>query len=141
MPCLSIKKEAPHRIVRRPAKHRLPVLRHSWASWIRTSGCRDQNPVPYRLAMAHDQILYSPDGNRFIFRKMSGGMELAPFPQDKRKACRYTDRLPQGGYWDSNPRPPEPQSGALTSCAIPTISTLFPYRKCARRDSNPRHTA
>ncbi len=28
-----------------------------------------------------------------------------------------------GGYWDSNPGPPEPQSGALTNCAIPTIST------------------
>ena len=25
-----------------------------------------------------------------------------------------------GGWWDSNPRPPEPQSGALTNCATPT---------------------
>ena len=41
--------------------------------------CRDQNPVPYRLAIAH-----------------------------------------QGGYWDSNPGPSEPQSDALTNCAIPT---------------------
>jgi hypothetical protein len=28
----------------------------------------------------------------------------------------------KGGYRDSNPGPPEPQSGALTNCAIPTIS-------------------
>ena len=28
----------------------------------------------------------------------------------------------EGGYRDSNPGPPEPQSGALTNCAIPTIS-------------------
>ena len=27
----------------------------------------------------------------------------------------------QGGYWDSNPGPSEPQSDALTNCAIPTI--------------------
>ena len=25
----------------------------SWASWIRTSECRSQSPVPYRLAIAH----------------------------------------------------------------------------------------
>ena len=28
----------------------------------------------------------------------------------------------KGGYRDSNPGPPEPQSGALTNCAIPTIA-------------------
>ena len=28
----------------------------------------------------------------------------------------------EGGYRDSNPGPPEPQSGALTNCAIPTIN-------------------
>ena len=26
----------------------------NWASWIRTSECRSQSPVPYRLAMAHE---------------------------------------------------------------------------------------
>ena len=30
----------------------------------------------------------------------------------------------KGGYRDSNPGPPEPQSGALTNCAIPTITSL-----------------
>ena len=29
----------------------------------------------------------------------------------------------KGGYRDSNPGPPEPQSGALTNCTIPTIYT------------------
>ena len=33
----------------------------------------------------------------------------------------------KGGYRDSNPGPPEPQSGALTNCAIPTIL----IKKCA----------
>ena len=28
------------------------LLWQNWASWIRTSDCRDQNPVPYRLAIA-----------------------------------------------------------------------------------------
>ena len=32
--------------------------------------------------------------------------------------------LQSGEYRDSNPGPPEPQSGALTSCAIPTITCL-----------------
>ena len=30
----------------------------------------------------------------------------------------------EGGYRDSNPGPPEPQSGALTNCAIPTTTCL-----------------
>ena len=30
----------------------------------------------------------------------------------------------EGGYRDSNPGPPEPQSGALTNCAIPTTACL-----------------
>ena len=28
----------------------------TWASWIRTSECRSQSPVPYRLAMAQEMI-------------------------------------------------------------------------------------
>ena len=44
--------------------------------------------------------------------------------KEETKSPLVSQGLPQGGYWDSNPRPPEPQSGALTSCAIPTISNL-----------------
>ena len=36
-------------------------------------------------------------------------------------AQRRRDLTCKGGYRDSNPRPPEPQSGALTNCAIPTM--------------------
>ena len=39
-----------------------------------------------------------------------------------------------GEIWDSNPRPPGPQPGAITSLANPTV-----WR--ALRDSNPRPTA
>ena len=35
-----------------------------------------------------------------------------------------TKPIREGGYRDSNPRPPEPQSGALTNCAIPTIKRI-----------------
>ena len=28
-------------------------IRPNWANWIRTSECRSQSPVPYRLAIAH----------------------------------------------------------------------------------------
>ena len=29
----------------------------NWASWIRTSECRSQSPVPYRLAIAHRRLI------------------------------------------------------------------------------------
>ena len=45
--------------------------------------------------------------------------------------CRSQSPVPyrlaiaqEGGYRDSNPGPPEPQSGALTNCAIPTTACL-----------------
>ena len=43
--------------------------------------------------------------------------------------------LIQGGYRDSNPGPPEPQSGALTNCAIPTIYShrpMWPGQTCPK---------
>ena len=40
-----------------------------------------------------------------------------------------------GGRWDSNPRMPEPQSGALGLLATPTMFRLKKWH--ARRDSNP----
>ena len=48
----------------------------------------------------------------------------------------------KGGYRDSNPGPPEPQSGALTSCAIPTIMcyfymNIFRYRKTSLKGFEP----
>ena len=35
--------------------------------------------------------------------------------------CTLASITLKGGYRDSNPGPPDPQSGALTDCAIPTI--------------------
>ena len=67
------------------------LLSWNWASWIRTSECRSQSPVPYRLAIAQRWELLNQG------------------------------EIHKGGYRDSNPGPPEPQSGALTNCAIPTI--------------------
>ena len=73
----------------------------SRASWIRTSECRSQSPVPYRLAIALN-ICYQASHTAQV---------MCP----ARSVCH------KGGYWDSNPGPPEPQSGALTNCAISTI--------------------
>ena len=42
----------------------------------------------------------------------------------------------QGGYRDSNPGPPEPQSGALTSCAISTILS-FPIKGMCQKGFEP----
>ena len=33
-------------------------IKKNWASWIRTSECRSQSPVPYRLAIAHYTIKF-----------------------------------------------------------------------------------
>ena len=52
--------------------------------------------------------------NRASWIRTSGWRRQRPLPY------RLAIAL-QGGYWDSNPGPPEPQSGALTNCAIPTI--------------------
>ena len=34
-----------------------PASQVNWASWIRTSECRSQSPVPYRLAIAHRRLM------------------------------------------------------------------------------------
>ena len=39
-----------------------PIKRRNWASRIRTNECRDQNPVPYRLAIA--QYIHDKGGYR-----------------------------------------------------------------------------
>ena len=39
-----------------------------------------------------------------------------------RQPNKFSRNYLQGGYRDSNPGPPEPQSGALTNCAIPTVN-------------------
>ena len=62
--------------------------------------------MPYRLAIAHHKTA-RPNS---LFQ---------PLKTDCSK----------GGYRDSNPGPPEPQSGALTNCAIPTI---IPITSCGK---------
>ena len=47
--------------------------------------------------------------------------------------------LGKGGYRDSNPGPPEPQSGALTSCAIPTIYWSISLRTSLKGFEPPTH--
>ena len=63
----------------------------NWASWIRTNECGNQNPVPYRLAIAH------------------------------RFKSSLSNCMRKGGYRDSNPGSSEPQSDAITNFAIPTM--------------------
>ena len=47
----------------------------------------------------------------------------------------------KGGYWDSNPGPSEPQSDALTNCAIPTIHEIrqAQSRTCSKGFEPPTH--
>ena len=48
----------------------------------------------------------------------------------------------KGGYRDSNPGPPEPQSGALTNCAIPTILRIWAssqLKMCPKGFEPPTH--
>ena len=60
-----------------------------WASWIRTSGMRESKSRALPLG----------DG---------------PLLQNGKSACEFAvPDFKWGGRWDSNPRQPEPQSGAL----------------------------
>ena len=45
----------------------------------------------------------------------------------------------QGGYRDSNPGPSEPQSDALTSCAISTIIDILLQGMCQKGFEPPTH--
>ena len=47
--------------------------------------------------------------------------------------------IEKGGYRDSNPGPPEPQSGALTNCAIPTIKLELVQQTCSKGFEPPTH--
>ena len=61
--------------------------------------------------------------------------------------CRSQSPVPyrlaiaqEGGYRDSNPGPPEPQSGALTNCAIPTIGKMIThFPTCPKGFEPPTH--
>ena len=68
-----------------------------WDGAARTRECRSQSPVPYHLAT-------SQSGNM-------QGTGTIPNP------------LTWGGIWGSNPRHPEPQSGALPTELIPPYCT------------------
>ena len=46
---------APHALLTTDAEVR--ICGPNWTSWIRTSECRSQSPVPYRLAIAHRRLI------------------------------------------------------------------------------------
>ena len=77
----------------------------NWASWIRTNAMQESKSCALPLGDSPKTSIYSD-----IHTSCPAGQNLTG--------------LPEGGYRDSNPGPPEPQSGALTNCAIPTIFTL-----------------
>ena len=60
----------------------------------------------------------------FDSKKLTGPAGFEPANAAVKVLCLTAWRWPtiKGGQRDSNPRPPEPQSGALTNCAIPTIN-------------------
>ena len=83
--------------------------KNGWDGGIRTHECRSQSPVPYRLATSHRSRPPLKD-----LRAGDDAPTLSP--------CIW------GGIWGSNPRHPEPQSGALPAELIP------PYLHLARQE-------
>ncbi len=76
------------------------ILQYGWGARIRTWGCRDQNPVPYRLATPQKTVTDStfnslillkllPD-NRKIPYKSSSGDSFIPFVTHP---CHFADNL------------------------------------------------
>ena len=61
-----------------------PAKPENWASWIRTSDCRSQSPVPYRLAIAHQRLALTPlhAGAPFSYAFLNKNMAMSTY-----KAC------------------------------------------------------
>ena len=59
------------------------------------------------------------DSNQRMQESKSCALPLGDSPTIA--AIFHFHKKTEGGYRDSNPGPPEPQSGTLTNCAIPTI--------------------
>lgn len=67
---------------------------------------------------------------------MAGEVGIEPTNDGVKVRCLTTWLLPNWGErWDSNPRVPEPQSGALTASPRPPYLNHWQ----GRQDSNPRH--
>ncbi len=72
----------------------------------------------------HSVFLYSNIPKAYLIRLQLTFFRICMLIQSSKYTKKLRGALPrsfQGGYRDSNPGPPEPQSGALTNCAIPTI--------------------
>ena len=67
---------------------------------------------------------YSAKSPSEVITLRRNGMMPLTRPAHNQKPRSHKLRGKSGGYRDSNPGPPEPQSGALTSCAISTILNL-----------------
>ena len=82
-----------------------------------------------------------------LMAQQAGEVGIEPTPDGVKDRCLTTWLLPiWGERWDSNPRVPEPQSGALTASPRPpricrsssgTASIFGEWQ--GRQDSNPRH--
>ena len=71
----------------------------------------------WRLQESKSCALPLGDGPKFH----AAGNPVHMFSCLVRRKKSFASKRLEGGYRDSNPGPPEPQSGALTNCAIPTI--------------------
>ena len=102
------------------------IVRHGGVepptTWLKVKCSTNWASIPYLII----QMLEHPNWASWIRTNECRSQSPVPYRLAIAHYLFTISSNKQGGYRDSNPGPPEPQSGALTNCAIPTTELQDP---------------